>query len=160
MIEDETEFQIMKLTPYIWKNEDEVLYGWHRDNQVYNNKINGVHEGCDFYQNVIGFASLTVDIESKFIKSTFDKFPITECTEYNEKEKIYTSQNLYTCLVIDNRFNDEYQVLDMSPYIVREDKNIYLAWMNNERDFIDNFENSVHGDCWDEYVIGFVKKAE
>ena len=98
-------------------------------------------------------------------KAMQTKFPVEECTEKDEKEEaIYNSNNEYLCLILDKRFKNNMELRIMKPYIwvgddtkQKEFKGLTgYAWIDKDGNYIDNFENPVHGYCWDEFVIGFV----
>jgi len=99
-------------------------------------------------------------------KSINNKFPIHDCTLRDENEKgIYNSNRSYLCMIIDKRFEEEAIFRIMKPYIwtgkesgEKEFKDDFgWGWVDSSGNFIDNFENPIHGQNDDEYVIGFVE---
>ena len=91
-------------------------------------------------------------------------FPVSDCTIKNSKEKsIYDSDKQYLCMIIDKRFNNEVSFKIMKPYIwignetdIEEFKNqTGYGWIDRDGNYIDNFENPIHGDIDDWFVIGF-----
>lgn len=88
-------------------------------------------------------------------------FPVKDCVIPNDKnEKIHNSSTQYICLIIDKRFPTERSIKIMSPYIYIENEEITYAWIDKNGNWVDNFENSVHRNCWDEFVIGWIPYEE
>jgi len=94
------------------------------------------------------------------------KFPISDCTIKNLKEKsIYDSNRQYLCMIIDKRFNNEVNLKIMKPYIwIGDETNIEefkgqtgYGWVDRDGNYVDNFENPIHGDIDDWFVIGFIE---
>jgi hypothetical protein len=69
-------------------------------------------------------------------------------------------------MIIDRRFKDYAEFKIMKPYIFVGDESndsdefkdfIGWAWIDRHRNYTDHYENPVHGDCEDCYVIGFIE---
>jgi len=104
--------------------------------------------------NISNFNSLLQHMETKF--------PLNECINKTNEDAIYEGNDFYICMIIDKRFKDEVILKILKPYIwvgnESKDFNDYVgyAWISkNNKYYVDNFENPVHGE--DEIVIGFVR---
>lgn len=90
------------------------------------------------------------------------EFPIEDCTLLNNRDKhIYNSLAQYICLIVDKGFLAERVIKIMSPYIYIEDGFSTFAWIDKNGNWIDNFENPVHGYGYsNEFVIGWIPYEE
>lgn len=179
-------------SPYIYKNNDEVLYGWDFSGNPIGNYYLPV---LDFGELVLAFKEIpdgiltlssivseavNVDVagdthkaeeilsnitntiqnifDDSFVISNTETFPESECIE-NYDDVLYGKER-YLCLVMDIRVKNSFAMREMYPYKCLDDsqKDKYLyGWSPNKKDgdFTDNVISSVHGRCWDEYVIAF-----
>lgn len=76
-----------------------------------------------------------------------------------KKFDVLNGEKPYLCLIMDIRFPNRVVIQKLYPYKVwkkAENKYTY-GWSpkKNEVDFVDNVFLSVHGNCWDEYVVAF-----
>lgn len=108
--------------------------------------------------NAMNATSLN-DIINMFITGA-EKFPVQECTVQSEDDpSIFDGTKPYLVVIFDRRFTDELTIKYMIPYIcVDEDNNSTgFGWTcMNRNDFCDNIYRSVHGSCYNEYVVGFL----
>lgn len=92
-----------------------------------------------------------------FKVSSVENFPSDECIE--EKYDVLNGEKPYLCLIVDVRFSNRVIIRELYPYKFWEEKeNRYTyGWSSKKRDgdFVDNAFLSVHGNCWDEYVVAF-----
>lgn len=99
----------------------------------------------------------------KQIDSVFNlkKFPVEDCLIQDKKEKQLKNSNIkYLCLVVDKRFPEERNIKILSPYTWEENGELSYAWVDKDGNWIDNFENPVHGYIFDEFAIGWLPYEE
>lgn len=93
------------------------------------------------------------NIINLFVKSTKDKFPVSECTIKTNEEGILESDKYYLCLLIDRRFKSEFVIKTLRPYIWEGEDDKGYAWLDKDGNFYDNFDMPIHMD--NEVVVGF-----
>lgn len=95
------------------------------------------------------------DIYKQFIKPTKENFPIKYCVNQNKNESnVFESDIPFLCLVIDRRFDYQWNLIILYPYICREnDSLVTFGWIDRHGSIYCNIENSTQ--LWDEFVVGF-----
>ena len=95
------------------------------------------------------------DIYSQFIKSTKENFPADICIKQNKRESnVFDSNVPYLCLVIDKRFDNDWNLIILYPYIYKESETVTtFGWVDRNGNIFCNIENSTQ--LWDEFVVGF-----
>ena len=100
------------------------------------------------------------DIYNQFIKSTKENFPVDVCIKQNERESNVCDSNVpYLCLVIDERFDNYWNLIIWYPYICKESEAVTtFGWVDKNGNIFCNIENSTQ--LWDEFVVGFREYKE
>ena len=100
------------------------------------------------------------DIYNQFIKSTKENFPVDVCIKQNERESnVFDSNVPYLCLVIDERFDNYWNLIILYPYICKESEVVTtFGWVDRNGKIFCNIENSTQ--LWDEFVVGFREYKE
>lgn len=100
------------------------------------------------------------DIYKLFTPSTKENFPESDCTIQDDREPdVYNSDKKYLCLIVDSRFQHDYRVTLMTPYICKYDGKNEYGWIDCLfRQPHTNVENSVRLE--NEIVVGFQEFAE
>lgn len=100
------------------------------------------------------------DIYNQFVKSTKENFPVDVCINQNERESNVLDSNApYLCLVIDKRFDNDWNLIILYPYICKESETVTtFGWIDRNGNIFCNIENSTQ--LWDEFVIGFREYKE
>jgi hypothetical protein len=113
-----------------------------------------------------GILNMNIQNFKDIHKQLNTKFPISDCTIKNPKEKgVYDSNKQYLCMIIDKRFKYEITFKIMKPYLwvgnetgIEEFKNATgYAWIDKDGNYVDNFENPVHSYLYYLIVIGFIE---
>ncbi|MDD2495980.1 MAG: hypothetical protein PHE29_12405 [Tissierellia bacterium] len=109
---------------------------------------------------------MTIQNLNDIYKYLNTKFPVNDCIFKDKNEKaIYNSHTQYLCFIIDKRFNNEANIKIMKPYLwIGNESNIEdfkdeigYGWIDESGNYIDNYENPIHGNCDDWFVIGFIE---
>ena len=100
------------------------------------------------------------DIYNQFIKSTKENFPVDVCIKQNERESnVFDSNVPYLCLVIDERFDNYWNLIILYPYICKESEVVTtFGWVDRNGNILCNIENSTQ--LLDEFVVGFREYKE
>ena len=100
------------------------------------------------------------DIYNQFIKSTKENFPADICIKQNKRESnVFDSNVPYLCLVIDKRFDNDWNLIILYPYIYKESETVTtFGWVDRNGNIFCNIENSTQ--LWDEFVVGFREYKE
>ena len=100
------------------------------------------------------------DIYNQFIKSTKENFPVDVCIKQNERESnVFDSNVPYLCLVINERFDNYWNLIILYPYICKESETVTtFGWVDRNGNIFCNIENSTQ--LWDEFVVGFREYKE
>jgi hypothetical protein len=86
-----------------------------------------------------------------------DRFPESDCTIQDSREpEIFNGATAYWVLMKDKRFENEFTVKKLFPYIYRGADELLYGWTDWQNVF-DNAENPIHYDDWQ--VIGVHNKA-
>ena len=97
------------------------------------------------------------NFKTMFRSSNASNFPIQECIVPDEEEKdVYHGTKKYICLTIDADCEGYYEILyQCTPYICKQNDQLYFGWIDSDNHVIDNLYNSIHID--DRCVIGFLE---
>lgn len=97
------------------------------------------------------------DILKQFIEPTIENFPIKTCTIQNTREPtVFDSDTPFLCLVIDQRFKNDWRLVVLYPYICKESDTVTtFGWVSKNGEIFGNINNSTQ--LWDDFVVGFQK---
>jgi len=92
----------------------------------------------------------------ELISLFIDGFPESDCTIQDDREpEIFNGNTAYWVLMKDKRFENEFTVMKLSPYVYRGDDELLYGWTDGQNVY-DNAENPIH--CDDRQVIGIHKE--